>query len=116
MPAMIWSRPFRCPFRLSKQSTVSSLSITSTGPFRNGNATELSRRIPLIAARTRGTANDPVREHHVALVADEAAIRQARGVRGLVLRIQADRCRSWRFEQSNGRGTGNRLARLAGFR
>jgi Protein of unknown function (DUF3305). len=37
-------------------------SITSNAPFRNGSATEPRRRIPLMAAPTRGTGNDPARE------------------------------------------------------
>src|ERR1700737_4064750 len=97
MPATIWSRPYRCPRRLLGQSTALLPNITSSGPSTNGNGTEASRGCLVTAAMTGRTANDPVRKHHVALVADEAGIRQARGARRFILGTQTDRRGARRF-------------------
>src|SRR3981081_2700716 len=111
MPATIWSRPYRCPQRLSRQSTVLSPSITLNGPSTSGNGTEASRGC-LATAATGRTANDPLRKHHVALVADEARIRQARRARRFILGTQTDRRGARRFGGSKGCEAGNRLANL----
>jgi len=90
-------------------------SITSSGPSTGGNGTEVISRCPATAARTRGTTNDPVRKHHVALVADEARNRQGHRTRRFIPRTQTDRRRFCRFE-SNGCDAGSRLSNLSELR
>src|ERR1700716_3232259 len=115
MPETIWSRPYRCPQRLSRQSTVLSPSTTLKGPSTSGNGTEASRGCLATAATVR-TANDPVRKHHVALVADEARIRQTCRARRLILGTQTDRRGARRFAWINGCNAGNRLGDLSNLR
>src|SRR6266404_7042338 len=116
MLATIWSRPYRCPLRLSRQSTDLSPSITSSGPSTNGNGTEASRRYLAAAATAGRTANDPVRKHRVALVADEAGIRQAHSARRLIHRTKTDRRRARSIKRSDGCDFDHRLSSLSGLR